>query len=93
MAVTLAYCLVLSCPTPGLAQRQLAVDGTATYRERMALPPDAVFEATLIDVSRVDDRPLTSGAPLTMHHPVARLRARHCSSAQTEEEQTNKQDA
>ncbi|QHS50463.1 YbaY family lipoprotein [Edaphobacter sp. 12200R-103] len=54
MAVTLAYCLVLSCPAPGLAQGQLAVDGTATYRERMALPPDAVFEATLTDVSRAD---------------------------------------
>jgi len=30
------------------------VKGTATYRERMALPPDAVFEATLEDVSRAD---------------------------------------
>jgi putative lipoprotein len=33
-------------------QGALAIDGTATYRERMALPPDAVFEATLEDVSR-----------------------------------------
>lgn len=31
-----------------------AVTGIATYRERMALPPDAVFEATLADVSRAD---------------------------------------
>jgi len=31
-----------------------AVTGTATYRERMALPPDAVFEATLEDISRAD---------------------------------------
>jgi uncharacterized lipoprotein YbaY/heat shock protein HslJ len=30
------------------------VSGTATYRERMALPPGAVFEATLEDVSRAD---------------------------------------
>ena len=30
------------------------MSGTATYRERMALPPDAVFEATLEDVSRAD---------------------------------------
>lgn len=30
------------------------VTGTATYRERMALPPDAVFEARLEDVSRAD---------------------------------------
>lgn len=30
------------------------VKGVASYRERMALPPDAVFEATLEDVSRAD---------------------------------------
>jgi putative lipoprotein len=30
------------------------VTGTATYRERMALPPDAVFEASLEDVSIAD---------------------------------------
>src|SRR6266700_1022932 len=28
--------------------------GTATYRERIALPPEAMFEATLEDVSRAD---------------------------------------
>jgi copper homeostasis protein (lipoprotein) len=31
-----------------------SLPGTATYRERMALPPDAVFEAELQDVSRAD---------------------------------------
>ncbi len=30
------------------------IQGTATYRERIALPPTAVFEATLEDVSRAD---------------------------------------
>jgi len=35
-------------------QGPLTINGTATYRERMALPPDAVFEATLEDVSRAD---------------------------------------
>jgi uncharacterized lipoprotein YbaY len=30
------------------------VRGTATYRERLALPPEAVFEATLEDVSKAD---------------------------------------
>src|SRR5262245_35557153 len=30
------------------------VKGTATYRERIALTPDAVFEATLQDVSNAD---------------------------------------
>jgi putative lipoprotein len=31
-----------------------SIQGTATYRERMALPPAAVFEAALEDVSRAD---------------------------------------
>ena len=30
------------------------VSGTATYRERMALPPDAVLEVKLQDVSLAD---------------------------------------
>lgn len=30
------------------------IEGTATYRERIALPPDATFEAILQDVSRLD---------------------------------------
>lgn len=31
-----------------------SVTGTATYRERMLLPPESVFEATLEEVSRAD---------------------------------------
>jgi uncharacterized lipoprotein YbaY len=31
-----------------------SIQGTATYRERMALPPSAAFEATVEDVSRAD---------------------------------------
>jgi uncharacterized lipoprotein YbaY/heat shock protein HslJ len=38
----------------GPAQETTAVTGTARYRERIALPPTAVFEATLEDVSRAD---------------------------------------
>jgi putative lipoprotein len=30
------------------------VRGTATYRERIAMPADAVFEVTLVDISRAD---------------------------------------
>jgi uncharacterized lipoprotein YbaY len=30
------------------------LEGTAYYRERIALPPDAMFEAQLQDISRVD---------------------------------------
>lgn len=36
---------------PSMAQ---TITGTATYRERMAMPAGAVFEATLEDVSRAD---------------------------------------
>ena len=35
---------------------EATVSGTALYRERIALPPDAVLEATLEDVSRADAR-------------------------------------
>ncbi len=37
------------------------LSGTATYRERIALPPDAVFEATLEDVSKADARAVVIG--------------------------------
>jgi|KBSMisStandDraft_5_1062788.scaffolds.fasta_scaffold308730_2 putative lipoprotein len=48
--VALASILVLIAN----AARAQSIDGTATYRERMALPANAVFEATLEDVSRTD---------------------------------------
>ena len=48
--LALAMFLVLIANTV-MAQ---TIQGTATYRERMALPPAAVFEAALEDVSRAD---------------------------------------
>src|SRR5262245_2546280 len=45
--------LVLFTLTAGTAMAQ-SIDGSATYRERMALPPTAVLEALLEDVSRAD---------------------------------------
>ena len=45
-----ALLLVAGCATQAPAQ----LKGTATYLERMALPPGAVFEATLEDVSKAD---------------------------------------
>ena len=48
--VVLAVALALIANT-AIAQ---SLKGTATYRERMALPPGAVFEATIEDVSRAD---------------------------------------
>ena len=44
-----------SQPLPGRpAAAQAHVTGTASYRERIALPPGAVFEAVLEDVSLAD---------------------------------------
>jgi putative lipoprotein len=50
-AAILPILLVLAFALPAAAQ---VVAGSALHRERMALPPDAVFEATLQDVSRAD---------------------------------------
>ena len=55
-----AACLAAAAGTPAIAQSvagtggQAVVQGTAAYRERIALPPSAVFEATLEDHSRAD---------------------------------------
>jgi len=49
----LAFSLTWSVPGAVAAPRA-EVRGTATYRERIALPPGATFEATLEDVSRSD---------------------------------------
>ncbi len=48
-----AAALIAACSTPA-PPPTATVSGTATYRERMALPPGAVFEARLEDVSRAD---------------------------------------
>jgi len=64
------------------------VKGTATYRERMALPPDAVFEATLEDVSKADapvevigqtriDRPDNPPFRFEITYDPARIMASH----------------
>lgn len=41
------------------------LEGTATYRERIALPPDAIFEVVLQDVSRADAPADVGGARTT----------------------------
>ncbi len=46
--------LLMAIGGGGAAAADKAVTGTASYRERIALPPSAVFEATLADVSRAD---------------------------------------
>ncbi|MBL8706890.1 MAG: YbaY family lipoprotein [Rhodospirillales bacterium] len=47
---------------PAAAQDLPVVRGTAAYRERIALPPDAVLEAELQDVSRADAPALVLGS-------------------------------
>lgn len=49
-AVVVGSLVGLGCCTAGAG----TLPGTATYRERIALPADAVFEAELQDVSRAD---------------------------------------
>ena len=51
--------LAVLVPTGAHAQR---VTGTATKLDRMALPPEAVFEATVQDVSRADAAATVLGA-------------------------------
>jgi len=46
--------LLLFCMVCWAGQASGQVHGTATYRERLALPPEAAFEATLEDVSKAD---------------------------------------
>lgn len=55
LIATQAMALVRSDHSPAASARQAqTILGTAAYRERMALPPGAVLEATLEDVSRAD---------------------------------------
>lgn len=49
----IALGLMMWVITPASAQEELII-GTASFRERIALPPNAVFEAVLEDVSRAD---------------------------------------
>jgi putative lipoprotein len=46
-----AAALLAALAGPAMAQ---SIHGSATYRERIALPPTAAFEATLEDMSRAD---------------------------------------
>lgn len=50
-------CMALACMTLAGAAGTAwsgSLEGTASYRERMLLPPDAVFEAQLQDIARAD---------------------------------------
>ena len=48
----------ISMEERGQGQKSATVTGTVTYRQRIALPPGAVVEVSLLDVSRADNRGL-----------------------------------
>jgi uncharacterized lipoprotein YbaY/heat shock protein HslJ len=51
-----AFLSMAGVPAATPARADGRITGTATYRERVALAPDAEFEASLLDVSRADAR-------------------------------------
>lgn len=64
-AVGLALVLLVVLATAGCASRppepDAVVTGVAVARERVVLPPEAVFEATLLDVTQPDQPPVVLG--------------------------------
>ena len=46
--------LFAAAMTSAVAAQNARITGTVTYRERMAMPPSAMVEVTLEDVSRAD---------------------------------------
>lgn len=90
LAATLVFAVVplAAAPIAGCNREPPAVVGTATYRERVALPKDAAFAAALLDVPpagapmRVVAMTLTRAPaepPIAFRIPFdrARLRASH----------------
>lgn len=88
-----ALAAALAAPAAALAQDG-TIAGTATYRERIALPPGAVLEVELRDISRADaPAPLVAGTriettgqvpiPFTLRFDPARIdpRGRYSVSA------------
>ncbi len=83
----LACAAVVAGCAAGAPAPSANVSGTATYRERIALPPNAVFEATLEDVSRADAPAVVLGrtgiesarvpVEFTIAYDPARIDARH----------------
>lgn len=52
--VTMLGCATAAADPPGPVPDSLTLTGSASYRERIALPPDAMLTVTLEDVSRAD---------------------------------------
>jgi len=57
LVLGLVACAGAAPPSKGAGMKDAApsaIEGTATYRERIAMPPGAEFEAVLQDVTRAD---------------------------------------
>jgi putative lipoprotein len=57
----IAGCSRASVVPAGAGATSAQVTGTVTYRERVALPPNAVIKIRLVDVSRADAAAVTLG--------------------------------
>jgi uncharacterized lipoprotein YbaY/heat shock protein HslJ len=69
VTVFFAAGLLAACASPSAVSGQSGkVSGTVAYRERIAMPPDAVIEVVLEDVSRMD-APATVLGSVTIEHP------------------------
>jgi putative lipoprotein len=77
-----------ACSTSTTTPATASITGTASYRERMTLPPGASLEVTLEDVSQADapadvigraDVPTTNGPPYSfaLAYDPARINASH----------------
>lgn len=70
-----ALIALLLAPIAGCtATPATVIEGSATYRERMALPPDAEFEAVLQDVSRADAPAMELGRATIPSAPIPPIR-------------------
>jgi hypothetical protein len=58
--------LLAACSTRTTEPASASITGTASYRERMMLPPGASLEVTLEDVSTPMRQPTSSGVPRSM---------------------------
>jgi putative lipoprotein len=58
----------------GCASSATVIEGSATFRERMALPPNAEFEAVLQDVSRADAPAMELGRATIPNAPLPPIR-------------------
>jgi putative lipoprotein len=58
----------------GMEAAATAIEGTATYRERIALPPDAEFEAVIQDISRADAPVMEIARTTIPHAPMPPIR-------------------